>query len=66
MQYMDSGFAMSLRALPEGLGQKLNGLYHILPMRTINNMLIRLAPEWWYHKKRELAHTTAQRAMKAV
>ncbi len=66
MQYMDSGFAMSLRAMPEGITQKLNGLYHILPMRTINNILIKFAPEWWYHKKRELARATARQAMKAV
>ncbi len=64
MQYMDSGFAMSLRAMPEGLGQKLNGLYHLLPMRTLNNMLIKLAPQWWYDKKRELADSSAQRAIK--
>jgi hypothetical protein len=63
MQYMDSGFAMSLRAMPEGLTQKLNGLYHLLPMRTLNNVLIKAAPEWWYHKKRELANAKAKRAM---
>ncbi len=66
MQYMDSGFAMSLRALPEGLGQKLNGLYHLLPMRTLNNILIKLAPEWWYNKKRVLANAAATRAANAV
>ena len=65
MQYMESGFAMSLRALPEGIGQKLNGFYHIVPMRNINNLLIKMAPQWWYHKKRELADTTAKRAMQA-
>ncbi len=66
MQYMDSGFAMSLRALPEGISQKLNGLYHIVPMRTMNNMLIKMAPEWWYNKKREMAKANAERAMQAV
>lgn len=66
MQYMDSGFAMSLRALPEGIAQKLNGFYHIVPMRTMNNILIKLAPEWWYHKKRELADATARRAMQTA
>ena len=66
MQYMDSGFAMSLRALPEGVAQKLNGFYHILPMRSINNMLIKMAPEWWYNKKRELARVTAEKAMHAA
>src|SRR5690606_12553383 len=45
MEYMDSGSAMSLRAMPEGMLQQLNGLYHIMPMRIINNMLIKLAPE---------------------
>lgn len=65
MQYMDSGFAMSLRALPEGISQKLNGLYHIAPMRTLNNMLIKLAPEWWYHKKRELANANARKALQS-
>lgn len=63
MQYMDSGFAMSLRALPEGIAQKLNGFYHIVPMRTLNNMLIKLAPEWWYHKKRKIAHANARKAL---
>ena len=65
MQYMDSGFAMSLRALPEGIGQKLNGFYHILPMRTLNNMLIKFAPDWWYHRKRVLAKAIAEQAIKA-
>jgi hypothetical protein len=63
MQYMDSGFAMSLRALPEGISQKLNGFYHLVPMRTMNNMLIKMAPEWWYNKKRELAKSNAEKAM---
>jgi hypothetical protein len=66
MQYIDCGFAMSLRAIPEGLSQKLNGLYHLFPMRTMNNMLIKFAPEWWFQKKRELAKSTAEEAMKDV
>lgn len=63
MQYMESGFAMSLRAIPEGITAKLNGLYHILGMRGYNNLLIKMAPEWWYHHKRKVAHRNAQRAM---
>lgn len=64
MQYMESGFAMSLRAFPEGFLQRLNSLYHVFPMRGMNNLLIKIAPEWWYHKKRELARATALQAMK--
>lgn len=63
MQYMQSGFAMSLRALPEGILPKLNSIYHVFPMRGMNNMLIKLAPEWWYHKKREIAVANANQAM---
>jgi hypothetical protein len=66
MQYLDCGFAMSLRAMPEQFSQKLNGLYHLVPMRNINNLLIKLAPEWWYHKKRELAHSKAKRALETL
>lgn len=66
MQYMDSGFAMSLRALPEGISQKLNGFYHIVPMRMLNNLLIKMTPEWWFNKKRELAKAAAEKAMQTV
>lgn len=66
MQYMDSGFAMSLRALDETLAGKLNGFYHIMPMRLANNLLIKTAPAWWFHYKRRAAKKTAQTAMKRL
>lgn len=66
MQYMESGFAMSLRALPAGIGARINTLYHLLGMRGLNNALIKLAPQWWYHKKRALATANADRAMAAL
>lgn len=66
MQYIDSGFAMSLRAMPAGLLPKLNGLYHLLGKRGFNNMLIRLFPDWWYHYKRRAANETAQKAIQKI
>lgn len=66
MQYIDSGFSMSLRALDETLKGKLNGLYHIVPMRMINNFLIKTRPEWWYHYKRKAAYRNAERAIRRV
>ncbi|ACU60560.1 cupin-like domain-containing protein [Chitinophaga pinensis] len=66
MEYMDSGFAMSLRALDETLTGKLNGLYHIVGLRSMNNLLIRLAPEWWYHYKRKVARRRAERVLEAA
>jgi len=64
MQYIDSGFAMSLRAIPEGILPKLNGLYHLFGLRGFNNALIKMVPEWWYHHKRKLANKNALDAMK--
>lgn len=66
MQYMDSGFAMSLRALDETLLGKLNGFYHIGPMRLMNNLLIKTKPTWWYHYKRKAAHRSAEKALTGV
>lgn len=64
MEYMDSGFAMSLRALDETLAGKLNGLYHIVGLRGMNNLLIRMAPRWWYHYKRKVAKERANRLIR--
>ncbi|MBA3829235.1 MAG: cupin-like domain-containing protein [Taibaiella sp.] len=66
MQYIDSGFAMSLRALPAGVLPKVNTIYHLLGMRGFNNMLIKMAPEWWYHKKRRIAQVKANEAMQKI
>lgn len=66
MEYLESGYAMSLRAMPETLGGKLNGLYHLIGLRSFNNMLIKLRPEWWYHYKRRVAKTKAQEALQKL
>ena len=63
MEYLDSGFAMSLRALDHTLYGKLNGLYHLVGLRGMNNLLIKLAPEWWYHYKRKVAKRRADRIL---
>ena len=63
MEYLESGYAMSLRAMPETLSGKLNGLYHLVGLRNFNNMLIKLRPEWWYHYKRRAARAKAQQAL---
>jgi hypothetical protein len=66
MEYMDSGFAMSLRALDHSLAGKLNGLYHLVGLRGMNNLLIKVAPEWWYHYKRRAAHRRAEKTLAAI
>ncbi|MFC3857638.1 cupin-like domain-containing protein [Chitinophaga sp. GCM10012297] len=66
MEYLDGGFAMSLRALDQSISGKLNGLYHIAGLRSMNNLLIKMAPEWWYHYKRRVANERAEKAMRRV
>ena len=66
MQYLQSGLALSLRALPSGVFAKLNTISHLLGMRGFNNMLIKLAPEWWYNRKREIANANAVHAMEKL
>lgn len=64
MEYMDSGFAMSLRALDKTIPGLLKGFYHLMPMRGMNNLLIKTAPQWWYHYKRKLARQNAEKALR--
>lgn len=66
MQYIDSGFAMSLRALDETIAGKLNGFYHILPMRLMNNLLIKTTPRWWFDYKRKAAGERAEKAVRKL
>jgi hypothetical protein len=51
MEYLDSGFAMSLRAMQSSLGGKLKGVWNIFGMRTIDTILKKTAPKWWYNYK---------------
>jgi len=54
MEYLDSGFAMSLRALQSSLTGKLNGAWNLFGMRTIDTIMKKAMPKPWYnwkHKK---------------
>jgi hypothetical protein len=53
MEYLDSGFAMSLRALQSSLGGKLNGAWNLFGMRTIDTVMKKTIPIWWYNSKKK-------------
>lgn len=53
MEYIESGFAMSLRALQPSLGGKLNGVWNLFGMRGIDTLMKKTMPKWWYERKRE-------------
>ncbi|WEK36709.1 MAG: cupin-like domain-containing protein [Candidatus Pseudobacter hemicellulosilyticus] len=63
MEYLDSGFAMSLRALQNSVGGKLKGAWNLFGMRGIDTLMKRTAPRWWYDYKREKVFKAAGKEM---
>lgn len=53
MEYLDSGFALSLRALQDSFSGKLKGVWNLVGMRNIDTLMKKTAPVWWYNRKRD-------------
>jgi hypothetical protein len=66
MEYLDSGFAMSLRALQPSLGGKLHGVWNLFGMRTIDTVMKKTMPKPWYHYKKGRIMDAAAREIAAV
>lgn len=63
MEYLDSGFAMSLRAMQPSLSGKLKGAWNLLGMRSIDTLMKKTAPKWWYHRKERKLFANAEKEM---
>ena len=61
MEYIESGFAMSLRALQNDLGGKLDGAWKLFGMRGIDTFMKKMAPEWWYNYKKQNVYVEAKK-----
>lgn len=61
MEYIESGFAMSLRALQNDLGGKLDGAWKLFGMRGIDTLMKKTAPQWWYNRKKEKLYALASK-----
>jgi hypothetical protein len=66
MEYLDSGFAMSLRALQPTLTGKLKGVWNLFGMRSIDTLMKKTAPVWWYESKRKKVFENAQKELQAI
>lgn len=66
MEYLDSGFAMSLRALHPSLTGKLKGAWNLFGMRSIDTLMKKTAPVWWYENKKRKVFANADRELKLV
>ncbi len=63
MEYLDSGFAMSLRALNNSITGKLKGLWNIAGMRNIDTLLKRTMPQKWYSWKEKKVFEDAEKEL---
>lgn len=63
MEYLDSGFAMSLRALQSSFSGKMKGAWSLLGMRHIDTLMKKAAPEWWYKVKKEKTFKAAEKEL---
>ncbi len=61
MEYIDGGFAMSLRALQSTVGGKLKGAWNLFGMRNIDTLMKKTFPEWWYNNKKVKAFDAASK-----
>ena len=63
MEYLDSGFAVSLRAMQSSINGKLKGAWYLFGMRGIDTLMKKTAPEWWYNIKRGKTFHAAAREL---
>ncbi|MEJ7736180.1 MAG: cupin-like domain-containing protein [Chitinophagaceae bacterium] len=66
MEYLDSGFAMSLRALQTSVSGKLKGAWNLFGMRSIDTMMKKTAPHWWYNYKQDKTFEAAGKQLSAA
>ncbi|MFT4154317.1 cupin-like domain-containing protein [Parafilimonas sp.] len=63
MEYLDSGFAMSLRALNSSAAGKLKGLWNIAGMRNIDTLMKKVMPHIWYNWKEKKIFEAANKEL---
>lgn len=66
MEYLDNGFAMSLRALQSSLGGKLKGAWNLFGMRHIDTLMKKTAPDWWFNMKKEKTFKAAEKELEII
>ena len=64
MEYLESGFAMSLRALQSTMGGKLKGAWNLFGMRSIDTLMKKTAPQLWYKYKKNKIQQAEKKTVK--
>lgn len=63
MEYLESGFAMSLRAWNNTIGGKIHGGWNVIGMRNIDNLMKKAMPHKWYNWKQKKIYRAADKEM---
>ncbi len=64
MEYLDSGFAMSLRAMQNSIGGKLTGAWNLFGMRSVDTLMKKSLPKTWYIYKTKKIQKAANKELK--
>jgi hypothetical protein len=64
MEYLESGFAISLRAMQPSLTGKLKGLSNIVLMRNLDTILKKTMPHQWYAFKEKKSFELAENELR--
>ncbi len=63
MEYLESGVAMSLRALNHSMTGKLKGVWNLVGMRNIDTLMKKTIPIKWYDWKQKRIFEAAQKEL---
>ena len=63
MEYLQSGFAMSLRSVHPSMVGKMKGAWNLFGMRNIDTIMKKTNPEWWYNIKQKKAYQFANKEL---
>ncbi len=63
MEYLESGFAMSLRAFNTGITGKLKGVWNLVGMRSIDTFMKKSFPQQWYQWKEQKIKRSEQKIL---
>jgi hypothetical protein len=64
MEYLDSGFAMSLRAMQDSISGKLRGAWNLFGMRSVDTLMKKSLPKTWYIYKTQKIEKAANKELK--
>jgi hypothetical protein len=63
MEYLESGFAMSLRAWNKTIRGKINGGWNVIGMRNIDSLMKKTMPQKWYSWKQKKIYQAANKEL---